>query len=68
MFVEVVNMVIGSNIMLFVSEEWVVFVVYVEVQVMINGGVDFYYVIVRVVSSNFFVFWVNIFFYGKILV
>lgn len=31
MFVEVVNMVIGSNIMLFVSEEWVVFVVYVEV-------------------------------------
>lgn len=35
---------------------------------MINGGADFYYVIVRVVSSNFFVFRVNIFFYGKISV
>ena len=64
-FVEAVNTSTGSNITLFASIERVAFTAHVQVQIVTDGRADFDDVTARAVCSNFFIFWVNIFFHGK---
>lgn len=63
--VEAVNTSTGSNITLLASIERVALTAHVQVQIVTDGRADFDDVTARAVCSNFFIFWVNIFFHGK---
>ncbi len=63
--VEAVNTSTGSHITLLASIERVAFTAHVQVQIVIDCRADFDDVTARAVCSNFFIFWVNIFFHGK---